>query len=87
MSHNRQSSREMLRVLETGMLRSLFDSVMKSITARVDDVMKSVALLKIKRVRNQYSQQDIEDVKPLTSKLEKSNTKIDQLTRTEVGVS
>ena len=65
----------MLRVLES-MLQSLFDSVVKSLTARVDDAVKSVALLKTSLG---YSQQNIKDLKHCTSKLEEINTEIDQL--------
>ena len=70
-----QTVREMLKVQES-MLRSLFDSVVKSLTARVDDIVNSVASIKASL---EYSQKDIEELKPLASKLEEINNEIDQL--------
>ena len=58
--------REMLKVQES-MLRALFDSVVKSLTARVDGVVESVNSLKASL---EFSQKDIEELKPFASKLE-----------------
>ena len=67
--------REMLKVQES-MLRALFDSVVKSLTARVDGVVESVNSLKASL---EFSQKDIEELKPFASKLEEAKDEIDQL--------
>ena len=67
--------REKLKVQES-MLRALFDSVMKSLTARVDGVVETVDSLK---ASVQFSQEDIEELKPFSSKLEEAKDEIDQL--------
>ena len=54
----------MLKVQES-MLRALFDSVVKSLTARVDGVVQSVNSLKASL---EFSQKDIEELKPFPSK-------------------
>ena len=67
--------RKMLKVQES-MLRALFDSVVKSLTARVDGVVESVDSLK---ASVQFSQKDIEELKPFSSKLEEAKDEIYQL--------
>ena len=67
--------REMLKVQES-MLRALFDSVVKSLTARVDGVVESVNSLKASL---EFSQKDIDELKPFASKLEEAKDEIDQL--------
>ena len=67
--------REMLKVQES-MLRALFDSVVKSLTARVYGVVESVDSLK---AGVEFSQKDIEELKPFASKLEEAKDEIDQL--------
>ena len=62
--------REMLKVQES-MLRALFYSVVKSMTARVDGVVESVNSLKASL---EFSQNDI-----FASKLEEAKDEIDQL--------
>ena len=58
------------------MLRALFDSVVKSLTVRVDGVVASVNSLKASL---EFSQKDIEDFKPFASKLEEAKDEIGQL--------
>lgn len=58
------------------MLQALFDSVVKSLTARVDGVVESVNSLKASL---EFSQKDIEELKPFASKLEEAKDEIDQL--------
>ena len=70
-----RSVQEMLKVQES-MLRALFDSVVKSLTARVDGVVESVNSLKASL---EFSQKDIEELKPFVSKLEEAKDEIDQL--------
>ena len=70
-----RSVQEMLKVQES-MLRALFDSVVKSLTARVDGVVESVNSLK---AILEFSQKDIEELKPFASKLEEAKDEIDQL--------
>ena len=65
----------MLKVQES-MLRALFDSFVKSLTVRVDGVVESVNSLKASL---EFSQKDIEELKPLASKLEEAKDEIDQL--------
>ena len=67
--------REMLKVQES-MLRALFDSVVKSLTARVDGVVESVNSLKASL---EFSQKDIEELKPFASKLGEAKDEIYQL--------
>ena len=58
------------------MLRALFDSVVKSLTVRVDGVVASVNSLKASL---DFSQKDIEDFKPFASKLEEAKDEIGRL--------
>ena len=57
--------KEMLKVQES-MLRTLFDSVVNSLNARIDDVLSSVSSIKASL---EYSQKEIEDLKLLEAKL------------------
>ena len=75
--------REMLKVQES-MLRALFDSVVKSLTARVDGVVESVDSLK---ASVEFSQKDIEELKPFASKLEEAKDEIDQLIQIRLNKS
>ena len=65
----------MLKVQES-MLRALFDSVVKSLTARVDGVVELVNSLKASL---EFSQKAIEDLKPFASKHEEAKDEINQL--------
>ena len=56
-----QTVRKRLKVQES-MLRSLFDSVVKSLTARVDDIVNSVASIKASL---EYSQKTSRNSSPL----------------------
>ncbi|XP_068670429.1 uncharacterized protein [Montipora foliosa] len=60
--------KEMLKVQES-MLRTLFDSVVNSLNARIDDVLSSVSSIKASL---EYSQKEIEDLKPLEAKLDQA---------------
>lgn len=67
--------REMLKVQES-MMRSLFDSVISSLNARLDEVVKTVSSIKTSL---EYSQQEIDDLKPLQIKLNKAEQTMGQL--------
>ena len=67
--------REVLKVQES-ILRALFDSVVKSLMARVDGVVESVNSLKASL---EFPQRDIEELKPFASKLAEAKDEIDQL--------
>ena len=61
----------MLKVQES-MLPALFDSVVKSLTARVDGVVESVNAIKASL---EFSQKDIEELKPLRLSLRRPRTR------------
>ena len=67
--------KELLRAQES-MLRSLFDSVVNSLNSRLDDVVKSVASIKVSL---EYSQKEIEDLKPLESKLDEAFESVENI--------
>ena len=57
-------------------IRGLFDSVMKSLMARVDDVVESVNSLKASLEISQY---DIQELQPFAPELDEAKDEIDQL--------
>ena len=65
--------KQMLEVQES-MFRRLFDSVTSSITARVDDLVKTVAELK---ASIEFTQSEVANLKPVLTKLEETNKVID----------
>ena len=67
--------REMLKVQES-MLRTLFDSVVNSLNSIIDDVLNSVSSLKASL---EYSQKEIEDLKPLEAKLDEAYETVDNI--------
>ena len=67
--------KEMLKVQES-MLRTLFDSVVNSLNARIDDVLSSVSSIKASL---EYSQKEIEDLKPLEAKLDEAYETVDKI--------
>ena len=69
--------REMLKVQESA-LRSLFESIVNSLTKRVDEVVKKVASLETSL---EYSQKDIAKLKPLHGQITAVNVDIDRLGR------
>ena len=66
----------MLKVRESILLWSLFESVVISLTARMDDVVQPVAFIKASL---EFSLQDIEELKAFASELEEAKDEIDQL--------
>ena len=66
----------MLKVRESVLLWSLFESVVISLTARMDDVVQPVAFSKASL---EFSLQDIEELKLLASELEEAKDEIDHL--------
>ena len=69
--------REMHKVQESA-LRSLFESIVNSLTKRVDEVVKKVASLETSL---EYSQKDIAELKPLHGQITAVNVDIDRLGR------
>ena len=67
--------KEMLKVQES-MLRTLFDSVVNSLNARIDDVLSSVSSIKASL---EYSQKEIEDLKPLEATLDEAYETVDKI--------
>ena len=67
--------KEMLKVQES-MLRTLFDSAVNSLNARIDDVLSSVSSIKASL---EYSQKEIEDLKPLEAKLDEVYETVDKI--------
>ena len=69
--------REMLKLQESA-LRSLFESIVNSLTKRVDEVVKKVASLESSL---EYSQKDIAELKPLHGQITAVNVDIGRLGR------
>ena len=58
------------------MMKTLFDSILQSFTTRITEVEKSVQSIKTSL---QFTQKDVDNLKPLEEKLDTSKKEIDQL--------
>ena len=67
--------RELLQAQES-MLKSQFESVMQSLEKRVHDVEKSVKEIKTSL---EYTQKDVDELKPIQSKIVMANEEINRL--------
>ena len=67
--------RELLRVQES-MLETLFESVVQSLSMRLDEVVKSV---KSMRTSLEFTQKNTEELKPVQAELIKTNKEIERL--------
>ena len=65
----------MLRVQES-ILETLFESVVQSLSMRIDEVVKSV---KSMRTSLEFTQKNTEELKPVQAELIKTNKEIEQL--------
>ena len=65
--------RELLKVQESA-LKAIFESMISSFSSRLDDVVKTVSSLKASL---EFSQKEIEDLKPLNLKLSEATRDID----------
>lgn len=65
----------MLKVQEST-FKSFFESMIQSLILRVDSVVKDVQKIK---TSFQYTQKDVEELKPLHAKLENVNKQIDKI--------
>lgn len=61
------------------MMKTLFDSILQSFTTRITEVEKSVQSIKTSL---QFTQKDVDNLKPLEEKLDTSKKEIDQLKST-----
>ena len=57
-------------------MKTLFDSILQSFTTRITEVEKSVQSIKTSL---QFTQKDVDNLKPLEEKLDTSKKEIDQL--------
>lgn len=73
--------KQMLSVQES-MLKAVFDSVVSSLNARVDELVKTVATTKTSL---EYMQKDIDDLRPLRSQLENAEQEIGRV-QTALGL-
>ena len=60
-------------------MKTLFDSILQSFTTRITEVEKSVPSINNSL---QFTQKDVDNLKPFEEKLDTSNKKIDQLKST-----
>ena len=60
-------------------MKTLFDSILQSFTTRITEVEKSVQSIDTSL---QFTQKDVDNLKPFEEKLDTSNKKIDQLKST-----
>ena len=60
-------------------MKTLFDSILQSFTTRITEVEKSVQSI---NTSLQFTQKDVDNLKPFEEKLDTSNKKIDQLKST-----
>ena len=60
-------------------MKTLFDSILQSFTTRITEVEKSVQSIKTSL---QFTQNDVDNLKPLEEKLDTSKKEIDQLKST-----
>ena len=60
-------------------MKTLFDSILQSFTTRITEVEKSVQSIKTSL---QFTQKDVDNLKPLEEKLDTSKKEIDQLKST-----
>ena len=67
--------RELLKVQES-MLKTLFESAVHSLSARVDEVVKSVQSIKTSL---EFTQKNMEELKPVQAELIKTNKEIEPL--------
>ena len=67
--------RELLKVQES-MLKTVFESVMQSLTTRVDEVVKSVQSIKTSL---EFTQKNVQELKPVEAELVKTNKEIEWL--------
>lgn len=58
------------------MMKTLFDSILQSFTTRITEVEKLVQSIKTSL---QFTQKDVDNLKPLEEKLDTSKKEIDQL--------
>ena len=65
-----------LLVVQESMMRALFDSVVISINTRVDELVKTVSSIK---ASVEYSQKDIDDLKPVKAKLNEAEGSLVQV--------
>ena len=64
---------------QESMIKTLFDSILQSFTTRITEVEKSVQSI---NTSLQFTQKDVDNLKPFEEKLDTSNKKIDQLKST-----
>ena len=64
---------------QESMMKTLFDSILQSFTTRITEVEKSVQSI---NTSLQFTQKDVDNLKPFEEKLDTSNKKIDQLKST-----
>ena len=69
--------KELLKVQEST-LRTLFETVVNSLTTRVDEVVQNLAAI---RASLEYSQREIERLKPLEARLNTFSVTVDKLSR------
>ena len=60
-------------------MKTLFDSILQSFTTTITEVEKSVQSI---NTSLQFTQKDVDNLKPFEEKLDTSNKKIDQLKST-----
>ena len=75
--------RELLKVQEST-FKLLFESTIHSLTLRVDSVVKDVQEMKTSL---QYTQNDVEELKPIHAKLEDVNKELDKISKDPAGIS
>ena len=75
--------RELLKVQEST-FKSLFESMIQSLTLRVDSVVTDVQEMKTSL---QYTQKDVEELKPLHVKLEDVNKELDKISKDHASYS
>ena len=64
---------------QESMMKTLFDSILQSFTTTITEVEKSVQSI---NTSLQFTQKDVDNLKPFEEKLDTSNKKIDQLKST-----
>ena len=67
--------RELLKV-QASMLKTLFESVLQSLAARVDEVVKSLETIKTSL---EFTQNNVQELKPIQAELVKTNKEIERL--------
>ena len=65
-----------LLAVQESVMKAMFESVVSSINTRVDELVKSVASIK---ASVEFSQKELDDLKPISSKLQEAEGELDQI--------